>query len=94
MDQRTPAMMSVSLDTRALGLVRAQVTMTGQVLSVKFRLQSREAADFVSAEMPGLLSRLEGMKYRVQGMSCGVEEGSTEPESGVLRPASALDLKA
>lgn len=95
-DRRAPAVVSVFVGTRSLGPVKAQVRLTGSVLSVNFQAATREAAAFLNAEMPELLSRLEGLRYRVQGMSCGVEEGAGEPgaAAGALRPTSALDLKA
>ena len=92
-DPRTPADMTLKVETRALGPVAVSLRLIGQSLSLIFRVFDEEIQEFVSKELPDLVSRLTGFKFRVDRAVCEVDE-APEPEGRPVPPTSSLDLKA
>jgi len=94
-DPRTPADMTLKVETRALGPVAVSMRLLGQSLSLIFRVFDEEIQDFIRKELPDLVARLTGFKFKVDRAVCEVDEvPEPEPAGRAVPPTSSLDLKA
>ena len=95
-DPGKAAYMTLTLETRSLGVVSVQMRVLGQGLSLVFGVADTEAQAFINQELPELVERLTGRKFRLNAVTCethddGVDEGAP---ARPVRPTSSLDLKA
>jgi hypothetical protein len=94
-DPRTPADMTLKVETRALGPVAVSMRLLGQSLSLIFRVFDSEIQDFIRKELPDLVSRLTGFKLKVDKAVCEFDQPpAPEPAGRAVPPTSSLDLSA
>ncbi len=94
-DPRTPARMSMRLDTAGLGPVGVQMQLLGRALSLVFQVYDAEIQGFLGRELPGLVKRLTGYDFTVDRCACEVEAPAAVPAATrPVAPTSSLDLRA
>jgi len=96
-DPRSPAQMSLEMETRALGPVNVRMRLLGNGLSLVFRVFDSEVMNFINRELPDLVERLTGLKFRVDNCACElppVTEAGAQAARRALLPTSSLDVVA
>jgi hypothetical protein len=96
-DPRSPAQMSLEMETRALGPVNVSMRLLGSGLSLVFRVFDSEVKNFINRELPDLVERLTGLKFRVDNCACElppVDESGPQAARRALLPTSSLDVVA
>ncbi len=96
-DPRTPANMTMEMETRSLGPIAVRMQVLGQSLSLVFRVFDNEVQGFLKGELPDLVNRLTGYRFSVDRA-----EVETAPPAGgaaaaptvPVRPTATLDLTA